>query len=205
LKRLAAFVAALLLAGCSGQRVHDSQQTTDAGLANYGERRAGLLHHPDWAMEGRLSIDDGEDGGSGRISWQVNGQTTKIHFHAALGRGAWRLVMNGQGATLETADGRVLREPTANELLQKEIGWAVPVDALSWWARGLAAPDSEDQLHLDDAGLPARIMQQGWTVRYRRYGEFEGQLMPVRLEANKGDYRVKLAVSEWRFGHIDEG
>jgi outer membrane lipoprotein LolB len=201
LKHFAAFVAALLLAACSGRPVHDSQQSSDASLAKFGERHTVLTRRPDWVMEGRLSVDDGEEGGSGRISWQVSGLTTQIDFHAAMGRGAWRLVMSGQGAVLETADGRVLREPTVNELLQKEIGWAVPVEALSWWARGLAAPDGGDQLQLDDAGLAEQILQQGWVVNYRRYGEFVGQMMPVRLNASKGEYRVKLAVSEWRFGN----
>ena len=201
--RISAVLFSLLIVSCSGRAVRESEGAKEAGQSQFDDRRAALLRERDWVLEGRLSIDDGQEGGSGRVSWQVNGNTSRIDFHAAMGRGAWRLVMNDQGAVLETADGRVLREPTVNTLLQKEMGWLLPVDALAWWARGLAAPDGEQRLELDADGLAGQIMQQGWTVSYRRYSEFAGRMMPVRLNANKGKYRIKLAVSEWRFGKTD--
>jgi outer membrane lipoprotein LolB len=203
LNRFTAALMALSLAGCSGQSLREIPIEPDDRLARYDARHAALSELPDWTMNGRLSVDDGEDGGSGGITWQVIGDTTRIDFHAAMGRGAWRLEMSDQGAVLETADGRVLRGPATNALLQEEIGWTVPVDALAWWARGLAAPEGGEQVETDANGLAERIVQQGWTVNYRRYSLFAGSLMPVRLNANKDHYRVKLAVSEWRFGNAD--
>jgi outer membrane lipoprotein LolB len=200
LKRIAATVVSLLLVSCSGQSLRDSQQGQEERLRRYTERHAEISQQTAWSLEGRLSIDDGEDGGSGRLAWQVDGDTSRIDFHAAMGRGAWRLVSDGQGAMLETSDGRVLREPSVNALLQKEIGWTVPVDSLSWWARGLAAPGGEDQLQLDEDGNAEQIVQHGWTVSYRRYAGFGQRHLPTRLNATRDNYRVKLAVSDWRFG-----
>jgi outer membrane lipoprotein LolB len=199
LKRFISVLSLLLLASCGGQPARDAQ----TGFGQYQERHQELNQYPDWALTGRLAVDNGEKGGSGSIVWQVNGDTSRIDFHGAMGRGAWRLLMDDQGAVLETADGRIVRESKVSQLVQTEIGWAVPVVALAWWARGLAAPDGERRLDLDDNGLPERLEQQGWVVNFRRYDVFSEHPMPVRLDAHKGEYRVKLAVSEWRFGEVE--
>ncbi len=65
---------------------------------------------------------------------------TRMDFHGAMGRGAWRLVAGGGGAELELADGKRYSAETVGELVRGQLGWAIPVENLSWWVRGVQAP-----------------------------------------------------------------
>ena len=92
-------------------------------------------------------------------------------------------------------------------LIQDRMGWPIPVDALQWWVRGLAAPGEIDGRELDGEGRLMQLDQLGWRVVFKRYRTDPDQdavSMPVRLEAGRENYRVKLAISGWRLGR-DEG
>ncbi len=105
--------------------------------------------------------------------------------------------MTPGAALLEKSDGTRTRSATVDQLIQLEIGWQVPVDALRWWVRGLAAPGALQGLELDGSGLPRRLEQQGWTIEFERYQQVGDLSMPGRLEAVNAPYRIKLAVSRW--------
>ena len=46
-----------------------------------------------------------------------------MNFHGALGRGAWQLNADENGAVLEWADGEIHRADTVGELLEQRLGW----------------------------------------------------------------------------------
>lgn len=166
----------------------------------YQNRAERLSQLNAWTLEGRLAINDGEDGGSGRFRWKEQADSTRMEFHGALGRGAWRLIADSGGAVLETADGSVHRAGELGELVRDQVGWQVPVNTLAWWTRGLAAPGEVDDRILDENGSLSRLVQGGWVIEFGRYRSFGGIDMPVKLTARKADWTVKLAVREWRLG-----
>jgi outer membrane lipoprotein LolB len=86
------------------------------------------------------------------------------------------------------------------ELVLKEVGWKVPVEALTWWIKGLAQPDDWETRALDENGRLKKLRQFGWDVDFASYGELHGYWLPTRLSARRGDYSVKIAVREWRLG-----
>lgn len=192
-------VCLLLLGACAGP-----QSRAPLPAPEQQQRIAELGGWTHWGLSARLGLDDGRDGGSGRLDWSVSGQQSLLHFRGALGQGAWQLELDGQGATLTRADGSVSSDDDLQALLWRETGWQVPVAALQWWVRGLAEPGSGQQPELGADGLPASLEQDGWQVSFLRYMDFQGQQLPRRLEAVRGDVRLKLAVSSWRQGD-DEG
>ncbi len=157
-----------------------------------------------WGLAGKISLDDGDQGGSGRLQWEVKPGHSEIDFHGALGRGAWHLQVGPGGAWLQLADGTEQTAPGVSELIQEQIGWPIPLDALQWWVRGLAAPGVIENETLDPEGLLISLHQFGWSVDFNRYDVFAGMEMPVRLDAKRDNYRVKLAISRWRMGVDDE-
>lgn len=169
------------------------------------QARSGQLGEIDsWGLAGKISLDDGDQGGSGKLQWDVEPGLSEIDFHGALGRGAWHLRVGPGLARLQLADGTVQTAPAVSELIRDQIGWPVPLDALQWWVRGLAAPGPVENRLLDAQGLLVSLRQFGWNVEYDRYGLFAGVQMPVRLDAKRDNYRVKLAISRWRMGASDD-
>ena len=156
----------------------------------------------EWRLLGRISLDDGDQGGSGKLQWEVTADHSTIDFHGAMGRGAWHLDISPESAVLKEANGNEFRAPGVDTLIQQQMGWPVPVDALKWWVRGLAAPGAIEQRQLDEQGLLVGLAQFGWQIDFNRYNSDSGVAMPSRLDARRDNYRVKLAVSRWQ---IDAG
>ena len=174
-----------------------------AGVGGSGNRFA-ILEPLEWrCVAGRGGEGDVapiHEGGSGRLQWDVQPGHSELDVHGALGRGAWHLQVGPAGALLQLADGTEQSAPRVGELIQEHIGWPIPLDALQWWVRGLPAPGVVENQTLGQEGLLLSLRQFGWSVKFTRYDSFGGMEMPVRLDANRDNYRVKLVISQWRLG-----
>ncbi len=200
---LVLMLAGALLAGCAG-RVTESVDDA-AARAAYADRAMAIESWREWGFTGRLGIRGAEDGGSGRIDWSVAGDHAVLQFRGALGQGAWRLETDAIGATLTRADGSVVRAADADALAFAEVGWRVPVEALARWVRGLASATTQSAtkrippgLSLDARGLPLSLEQGGWQVTFERYDNETGAWLPGRVQAEQGETRVRLVISQWR-------
>ena len=111
-------------------------------------------------------------------------------------RQGWR-----QGeAVLEGLEGGPRTGANAHDLLLDATRWDIPVDALSDWVLG--APKSTAAVQYDANGRPLRVEQEGWTVSYTDWAPLEARpdiVLPAKLEATKGDTRVRLAIDGWSF------
>lgn len=165
--------------------------------SRYAERLARLQAADRWTVEGKIAIRDSADGGSGKLRWQVEPDGSRLDFHGALGRGAWRLDVNASEAVLTMADGAVYRAASVDRLVGEQVGWPVPVAELSWWIRGLAAPGESARHALGEAGVLVDLQQAGWSIEFDRYREFSGELMPGLVVARRGERQVKFAVRDW--------
>ena len=192
---MASLAGCLFLAACSSVPEVKPGQAERSVL--YESRFEELSGIDQWSLIGRLAVNDGKDGGSGHINWKIHGETNSMDFHGALGRGAWRLDANGDGAVLELADGEVHRAPTLGQLVEQRLGWEFPVEALAWWVRACAAPGGWDRRDIDEFGRLRGLSQLGWEVEYGNYRDVGGVFMPIKLTARRDSYSVKLAIRNW--------
>jgi len=186
----------MLLSACSTMRPVDVDPKARVNL--YETRSGQLAGFSGWNMVGRLAVSNSEDGGSGHFSWKKNSAGSHMDFHGALGRGAWRLDADQEGAEIRFADGTIHRADSIDQLVRMQLGWEIPVDKLSWWVRGLAAPGEYQKWEIDEDGNLSELLQNGWTIEFGRYRIFEGISLPVKLVARQADWKVKLAVSDWK-------
>lgn len=191
-----------LLPGCATVGPLDTDQALRQPLYEQRAAHLGSLDH--WALEGRLAISDDQDGGSGYLNWRQEAGSSRMDFHGALGRGAWRLLATADGAELEFADGRMYRADSIDDLVRGQVGWQVPVETLAWWVRGLAAPGDVEQRTLDEEGRLSQLQQHGWSIEYGRYGTVDGETMPLRMTARQQDRTVKLAIRKWELARTHE-
>jgi len=188
------FLLVFTLNACTGVVVKDPF----VDQAAYQDRSVKLNAFTEWGLAGKISLDDGDQGGSGKLQWNVWPDQSEMSFSGAMGRGAWQLRMGPEGALLKTADGTEQTAADVNDLIWEYIGWPVPLDALQWWARGLAAPGLTEYEQFGPDGLLTSLRQFGWNVDFSRYDSVNGIELPIRMKATRNSYRVKLAVSRWR-------
>lgn len=194
-RRLCAFAVAtcaLVLSACAPQRLRPDA----AGLDAQDRREALLAPKSDWQLTGRLGVSDGRDSGSGSLVWSQQGQDFRFELHAPVTGKTWILSGDARHAQLQGLREEALQGDDAASLLQRELGWRVPVAELQWWARGMRAP-GKAELSLRGDGLPARIVQAGWQVDFLDYDETTQPALPRKLFAESGNYKVRLAIQRW--------
>jgi outer membrane lipoprotein LolB len=206
LRWLAAWVAVLLLAGCTGMPARKPlPPAVDAAAAAQAQavRERWLQAHRDWSLEGRVAIRRADKGGSGRIDWSQHGDDFEVSLSAPVTRQSWRLTGNGAGVVLDGLEGGARRGADAGQLLLEATGWEIPVQALADWIRGQAAPGLPPaDLRYGVDGRLAALTQGGWHIAYTAWqpGAGETPALPARIEAERGDSRVRLIVDGWQPG-----
>ena len=199
---IACLLLAVLLPACSTVQTTDTKDPVRLG--QYEARVKAVSKLEAWALKGRLAVSDENDGGSGTLHWQKNPGGSRMDFHGAMGRGAWRLVAEAGQAELELADGKRYSAETVGELIREQLGWEIPVENLSWWVRGVEAPGPADQRILGDQGTLSLLSQSGWDIEFGRYREVQGLSLPLKLTARQGDKRVKLVIRDWEANGDDD-
>jgi outer membrane lipoprotein LolB len=194
--RSAALAAlALMLAACVGQRVKPGKPDAEL-FARQLEREQVLAASAAWTLRGRLGVSDGHDSGSGSLEWTQRGRQFRFSVHAPITGKTWTLSGEPGHAVLEGLREQAIEGEDAAALLERELGWRVPVAELVDWARGARATgDARIEFRAD--GLPAQIDQDGWKVQYLDYDQSRAPPLPSKVFATKGSYKVRLAIREW--------
>ena len=194
-----ASIAAWTLSACVSQPVR-APTPADPMEASRAQAQRGALE--DWSLSGRVAISNGRQGGSGRMDWKQQGGRYEISLAAPVTRQSWRLAGDARHARLEGIAGGPREGNDAEALLRDATGWDIPVRALVDWVRGVPAPEADfgaATMVVGAENLPASLEQAGWRIDYRDwYAAGAGQpALPKRLEAQRGEARVRLVLDDW--------
>lgn len=187
---LALFAA--LSASCAAPRLRPDAERMSA----LEQREQILLAHRDWSLQGRMAISGPEDSGSGSLDWTQHGETFRFALSAPVSGKTWTLSGDNQYAELTGLRAQTVVGASAAEILGRELGWKVPIAELAYWVRGIRAPGKADVVFAAD-GLPVEIRQAGWTIEFRDYESTSSPVLPRRIFANNGEYKVRLAIQHW--------
>jgi outer membrane lipoprotein LolB len=167
----------------------------------------------DFELAGKLAVVDGANSVSARFRWRQTDDRFAIELWGPLGQG--RLRLEGDGRTLRVLDaaGGVLTEGPHEAVMQRELGWTLPLAVLPDWVRGRPhAGMAATAEKTDDVGRLVGFRQLDWSVELGRWSpapatrataaqeRVEQQALPerpARISASRGQYRVRVAVSDW--------
>lgn len=162
------------------------------------EREQLFAAYPAWTVAGRIALSDGERGGTLSFDWQADGEHHRVGLRTTAGGKQWRLEFGPEYALLEGSDVDQLIGTLPEPLVEAAVGWPIPVTLMSDWIRGLPAPP-DAALAFNTDGTLAGLRHDTWELQYQRYREQLGILLPQRMEAASGPYRVRVAVGTWAF------
>lgn len=169
----------------------------DAGQRDYDQRAAELRALSEWRMSGRAAIRTRTDSGTVSMNWRQVGERYRVELRAPWGAGTVR-IDGGPGAVrLLTDEGEEIFAEEPGELLAYYTGYDLPLESLRYWLLGVPDPAAEVMIERDANGWPARFVQHGWEIVYRRYGIYDGQLLPRTLFMNNGEVDVRVAIHGW--------
>lgn len=202
MRKVVVLLILILQGACSLQPPVSTDQ--NAGLE-------ALLRAEQWEFKGRIAVK-AEDptqqeqiaGGQFALNWNQQDDLSRVRLSGPFGAGAWELLWGPEQVTASDAKGeRTIRYtgPEATEnFMRAELGWVFPADSISFWLRGVAAPDTAADETFDEAGRLTLIRQQDWEVNYDRYGTFDGLLLPARMTIRGKGVRLRLVITRWDLG-----
>jgi outer membrane lipoprotein LolB len=195
---------ALLLASCASQAPRATLPPVSGDAQQHQQQReTALAAAPDWGLAGRVALSNGRDGGSGRIDWSQQGARYAVSLSAPVTRQSWRLSGQPGQARLEGLEGGPREGVDASALLLDATRWQIPVEALSSWMRGASADAGKfgaATMQFADDGRLAGMQQGGWRIDYADWRPVAGAPveLPHRLNAVRGDAKVRLIVDAWQ-------
>ncbi len=141
---------------------------------------------PVWAMNGRIAVVAGDRRGAFGFDWAQFERNYTIDLFGPLGLGVARVARSGGRVTLSVPGEPAVSASSADVLLERVTGLAVPVTPLRHWVRGEPAPGRYERTETG-------FRQSGWTVEYLK---FDGDL-PVRMRVSRPEARMTLNVRRW--------
>jgi outer membrane lipoprotein LolB len=189
-------VLPLLLAACVPQQVVRNKGDA-ASIAQQDSREQQLVSANHWTLVGRLAVSTGNDAGGGNLTWTQNGDHYEFELRAPITGRSFRLSGGPDGAVLEGLDGGPQRGPNAEALMQRALGWDVPLDELRAWVLGVRANGSNADMSFGDDHLLSMLQQDGWSVSYITWDATKMPPLPTLIRAQKPPFMVKLVVQSW--------
>jgi outer membrane lipoprotein LolB len=198
--RLAAWGFCLLLVLLVTACQSNTRHRLRSAPATSAELRQRIQAGP-WRLEGKMALSDGVESGSGRLQWQKDSGFNTVELTAPLGQGQWQLQETPQGAILRSSRRGVVTAASAAQLLEAEIGWAVPWAAMQHWLFGQAATDAPvwQSQQPGTTGAVRQLHENGWDIVYSRYKATKLGLLPHKIVARQGPYHVKVVIKHWHF------
>ncbi|KPQ24167.1 MAG: outer membrane lipoprotein LolB [Halomonas sp. HL-48] len=192
--RLMACAALVFLAGCASQAPQD-----DSGRqsGDWDDQKSEVEAFDSWTLVGKAGLRTSEENTSANLDWRQHPHYFRMLISGPFGGG--RNVLEGREGrfSLSNSEGRFEAE-SPEALMEEQLGWALPVSAMSDWVRGLPGDHDNYQLETDELGFPSHLAQDGWEIDYHDWERVEGMWLPRRLVMNYDDIRITLVVNDWR-------
>lgn len=151
-----------------------------------------------FALNGRIAVKYDDTRHSAGLRWTHQAQSDEILLLAPLGQTAARVFSDARSATLDDGD-KHYRADNAEALMQRVLGWYLPVRGFHHWVLGLAEAGTPAKIERDGNGQIKVLHQNGWEVRYLRYADTRPDSLPTRLQLNREDLQVQLVIDEWEW------
>ena len=182
--RALAFLASLLLAGCASYQ----QAPLNTGVTGAASN--------EFTASGKLGVRSDAVNESARFNWIQQGNDYEIELLDPFGRQVMDLIGETGQVVLRSSEQptpQVARTP--EELMQRLLGWQVPVAPARYWIQGHPAPGiayNSDALN--------QFSQLGWKIEILTLQQTPtGESLPRKLRLSHEDLNLTLIINSWQF------
>ncbi len=154
------------------------------------------INQASWKEGGVIGYRDANQAFTASYVWKKIPQAYQINVLGPLG--AWRATIDGNAhfVSLKLSDGRKFQAKNAEQLMQQHLGWAIPVQDLTYWLAGLPAPYESKKVRYED-GFLKELQQNHWTIHFLDYHHFGVYQIPSRLILQQDAIKITLVVDEF--------
>jgi outer membrane lipoprotein LolB len=165
----AAAACAVALAGCAVTPTHGPSTSTATP-----ELSTQTMH----AYRGRFSVRYLDQNGRsrnayGNFDWQQLGDTVTLQLLSPFGQTLAIVTSSSGSASLEVPNRQPVTADNVSDLMQRTLGFALPIEGLRYWLESSPAPNSHAKTIVDpnQSSRLKEIDQEGWTIDYVSYAD----------------------------------
>lgn len=162
----------------------------NTGFAQSDEARLALQN---WTLKARLTTPENR----AYLRWQQQADEFNIVLRGAFGLGGVRISGTPQRAEIDDGENLTVSLDPQADIYQRTGLW-VPVGALPYWLRGLAAPGTQARYQRDELGRLLSLQQQGWVVNYADWNIHHDIEFPMWIELQREQPVLSLEVTRWK-------
>ena len=182
--RALGFFLLLVLTGCASY----TQAPPDTGVT--------LPPSNEFTAEGKIGVRSQEVNETARFIWIQQGPDYEIELLDPFGRRVMNLMgETGQVVLRSKSNPKPQIATTPEELMQKLLGWQIPVAPARFWLQGHPASGVKfNQLEKN------RFEQLGWTVDILDLQQLDSSgSVPRKVRLTHTDLQLTLIISKWTF------
>jgi outer membrane lipoprotein LolB len=183
----------LMLSGCATVPA-PSIQTEPESYSRHLQRLTSIR---EFSLSARMAVQTERRGTSGALRWEHVGESDRLAMYSPLGAQVAEIISGSDGVTLITSDQKTYAAKDAETLMQKTMGWSLPMTGLTDWVLGRPAPGAYDQAGWDAQGRLTGMRQDGWQIEYPAYITVNGMDMPGKILLKSPKLDLKLVVESW--------
>lgn len=201
LLRLLCFCIALAnLPGCSLFDTRDIPPPGSANTFDWPNLSSELDKFDSWTMIGKIGVRTPDQSMSAAINqWVQTRELFDIQLSSTFfGLGNSRLIGNPVFITLLEAGEDPVSSDQPEDLLNKALGFPMPITALPYWLKGLPLPDQHFSAQYYANGLPKSMEQSNWSLSFDDYQLDQALPLPGKIKLVQGDARITLVIKEWK-------
>ncbi len=214
--KLTPLVAGLLLVGCASVTPPPSVSTPAApavtGPQNQQQPAANATTSAapqgnttqakqitSWNLKGSVSIQHQTGTDFASVQWDQQGSQYSIALYGPLSLGKVQITGHPGQVTLAQSGKSTASAASPEQLMQKQLGWQLPLSNLYYWVRGIPAPGKATRTSYDASNHLKQLSQQGWTISYTDYTTVQQVDLPRRIWLMNPNLRVSLVIKNWSF------
>ena len=186
---VALILLALSLAGCAGL---ESRRDGRAPIGVPGE----AVDIKALKLIGRLAVKQGKEGHSGGLQWLHSPPNHVITVYTPIGTTVAKIEQNADGAKLTTSDKEVYQAKDADQLMERVMGWRLPLNGLQYWVLGRPVPDSQADEERGENNRLVHLKQQNWDIQYSDFHALANTELPHRIIMKQDDVVIRFFVDK---------
>lgn len=189
-----------MLGSCASTHPSSSQAFySHPHFSSWQARSLALSNIKQWTLQGAMGVQYRNTAHLINVSWQQQPQQYQIMLAGPLNFGSVKIIGNSQGVTLWRSAKQPISANTPEALLNKTLGWHLPVTDLYYWIRGLPVPHAPAITQLDPDYRLLFLQQQGWQIHYFNYQPVNGIELPQKVELInvQRDLKIRLVLKHW--------
>ncbi len=203
MKRISVILFAGALAGCDSVYAPTQQTQANYQVQSTQQRASGLKEVRSWNASGAISIQQAPKSPViMHFEWrQMGPDNYHVDLAASLNLAAVTITGAPHRVTLQKGNEAPISAPTPEILMQRNLGWVLPIPSLWYWARGLQAPGPVQGMQYDKYGHLVFLQQNGWRATFGNYQVMQGVDLPGIIELQRGNILARIVVKQWQINH----